>query len=68
MWIRKSRDYFGHIWEIKLWRKWGLHVLLTTSGIDLKAGLSISWAEDCRYVNLTLFQLDFTLFFDTDWE
>ena len=68
MWIRSSHDYFGYGWDIKLWRAWGLVVLLTTRGIDLKAGISISWPEECRYINLTLLQLDVTLFFNTDWD
>lgn len=68
MWIRSCHDHFGYGWQIKLWRNWCVHTLLTTTGIDLKVGLSISWAEECRYINLTFLNLDFTLFFDVEWD
>lgn len=64
--MKRYKDSFGYTWQIRLWRRWGLHILLTTSGIDLKAGVSVIWSKDCRYINLTILQLDFTLFFDVD--
>ena len=60
-----TRDTFGYHWHISLGQDAKdrcLVVLLNLSGIDIKLGASISWEEGCRSVNLTLFNLDFTLF------